>query len=120
MTSRRAGYDVFQPDPDVLSRLWFRINAIDSIPTLEDLANKQDKKGYVTSLIAVDLEDIVGKSLEQFLDMIAVKAVGSELLMDISYQEIGFSPWGILIQVMGDVSEVLVNAGIVARNQAGG
>ena len=58
--------------------------------------------------IALDLDEVIGLDLEGFLDLISVRAVGNELLMDIDYRIIGIQPDGsLLLAVTGDSSMAL-------------
>jgi hypothetical protein len=92
------------------------LNSITSQPTLDELQNSKNRHGFIKSLIAVDLQEIIDRNYEEFLDLISVKAAGSELLMDVTYDVVGNSPFGILIEVNGDVSGILETSEIVARN----
>jgi hypothetical protein len=56
-------------------------------------------------IVKVDLSDIIGTSLEDFLDILSNAAVGNDLLMDISYKVVGHKDDLLFIEVDGDASE---------------
>jgi len=65
---------------------------------------------YITKKIEICLSDIIGLSLEEFLDFISEKAVGSDLLMDISYKAVGVVNYKegntIVLEVTGDPTAI--------------
>lgn len=82
--------------------------------TIEELQENMNENCYVTGCIAVPLSDIIDHDLEEFLDLIAMKLTGSELLMDINYNavavyDVDSNDTSIIIEVHGDVSEIISN-----------
>jgi hypothetical protein len=77
----------------------------------EDLEAKADDRGYLTAYVYMDLDEILECSLEDFLDVISMKAVGSELLRHIDYEIVqNLSPSnGIVIKVTGSVDYIIDN-----------
>jgi hypothetical protein len=63
-----------------------------------------DREGWLTGVIAVDLSEIIDLDLEQFLDLIAVRLSGSELLCDIDYAVVGHAGDELHLKVSGDTS----------------
>lgn len=64
--------------------------------------------GYIDVVVAMDLWEMAGKNDEVFHDIASEKAVGSPLLMDVSYCVVGVTPTGeVLLALHGDPSEVL-------------
>lgn len=60
---------------------------------------------YITKQVSIGLDEIVGLTLEEFLDRLSELAIGSELLMDINYRAIGVNTDGTLVlEVTGDPS----------------
>lgn len=64
-------------------------------------------EGYITGIVPVDLSDIVEGDLESFLDLLSEKVTGTELLMDINYDVVGFEENTLFIKVTGDVSNIV-------------
>ena len=62
------------------------------------------KNKYITKVVSVNLDDIIGNNLEGFIDLIA-EYTGYPCLEDISYKAVGVGEDGyILIEVTGDPS----------------
>lgn len=68
-------------------------------------ASDMDAKGWVKGVIAVDLSSLIDSDLESFLDLISVKLVGNELLMDARYRVVGHDGNTLHLAVEGDASE---------------
>jgi hypothetical protein len=67
-----------------------------------------DADGWVTGVVAVDVSEIVGKSLEHWLDMLSTYLVGNELLEDIDWHVVGRGENDIIhVQVSGDAGLAL-------------
>lgn len=64
---------------------------------------------YMSGIVTMDANDAIsGKyRLEGFLDRISVLLTGTNLLMDINYEVVGFEDGNLLIKVSGDVSETI-------------
>lgn len=81
--------------------------------TIEEMKEKQDEDGFVTGCVAVPLTDVIDYDLEGFLDLLAIKLVDNETLMDIRYELVGTESSDLLIKVTGNVSEILELEGAV-------
>ena len=86
--------------------------AMDKPYSEEELISLANNNGYITGIIAVPLSNIIDCDFESFLDVLAMKLVNNECLMDISYKAVGISDvesgdTNILIEVSGDVSEII-------------
>jgi len=67
-----------------------------------------DKDGYISGNIEVGLSEIINRDLEGFLDMISMKLVNSDLLMNVNYEVVGASRGGsLVVRVMGNPSGIL-------------
>lgn len=62
---------------------------------------------YIEGSILVDLEDLIGKGLEGFVDEVSTRLTGSDLLMDVDYRVVGDSKGSIRVRVSGDAREIL-------------
>lgn len=82
--------------------------------TIEQIREHQDENGYVKGNVAVPLSSIIDCDFESFLDLLAVKLVDNECLMDINYKAVGIDDVdsgdaNIIIEVSGDVSQILTD-----------
>ena len=77
--------------------------------TLDELNNKKDINNYVEGIIKVKLNDIKGKSLDDYLDMISEMLTGSCLLRGIEDSVAGADVEhnSVLIKVRGDVLAII-------------
>jgi len=66
-----------------------------------------DADNWISTTIRIDLSDVIGKDLEQFLDLLSERAVGSDLLEDLSYQAIGINDGDICFRVRGSIRAML-------------
>jgi hypothetical protein len=63
---------------------------------------------FVTGVVAVDLNDIIDNDLDGFMDHLSELLTGTEILMNIDYDVVGYEEHNVLhIKVSGDVSAVL-------------
>lgn len=79
--------------------------------TESEIRKLRDEDGYIEGCVAVPLSDIINSNFEEFLDLLALKLVGSDLLMAINYNAVGVSDTdggdaNIIIKVLGDTSEL--------------
>lgn len=79
--------------------------------TEEEIRRLRDEDGYIEGCVAVPLGDIINSSFEEFLDLLGLKLVNSDLLMDINYNAVGVSDTdagnaNIIIKASGDTSEI--------------
>jgi hypothetical protein len=80
--------------------------------SLDAMRQAVEKDTYVSGIVAIDLGDVIDHDLESFLDDIALKLTGSELLIDIDYTIVGLRPDGaLLLRVTGDASEIIDREG---------
>ncbi len=84
-----------------------KILKLERAPATEDqlyeaVANQQ----YVTGVVEVEPSELVDVDYEGFLDLLGQRLVGSDLLMDITYEAIGWNPEkkAVRYQVTGDAS----------------
>lgn len=82
--------------------------------TEEEIRKLRDEDGYIEGCVAVPLSDIINSNFEEFLDLVALKLVDSDLLMDINYTAVGISNTdagdaNIIIKVSGDTSELFLD-----------
>ena len=80
--------------------------------TVEQMKEHQDENGYIKGNVAIPLSDIINYDLEGFLDLLALKLVDNECLMNINYKAVGIDDvdsGNIIIEVSGDVSEILMD-----------
>lgn len=70
---------------------------------------RQDENGYVTDVVRVDLDDVIVRDREGFLDLLSTRLTGDELLMDIEYNVVGHDGDTLFIRVSGNVSGILDN-----------
>jgi hypothetical protein len=83
------------------------INCITHVPTIDELKAAMDSDQMITAVVALDQEDLVGVGFDGFIDRLSTAATGTELLMDVSYEIIGQSPFGILVTVKGSIQGVI-------------
>jgi len=76
-------------------------------PTVEKLKEIANSMNYVEVTIALDLEDVIHHNYEGFLNLLSEKAVGSQLLEDISYKLVGSLDEMLLIEVKGNITALL-------------
>lgn len=75
--------------------------------TAHEMRKVIDRDGYLSGNIVIELDEVISCDQEQFLDLCAIRLVDNECLMDISYKAVGICSDGIIINVRGDVSEIL-------------
>lgn len=76
----------------------------------EDIQKFSDENHYVEGVVKVHISDMIDNDLESFLDMISIRLVDSELLMDVNYSVIGLcedEPDTLYLLVRGDASMTL-------------
>lgn len=79
-----------------------------SFKNVEEVIASRDKDNYVEGYVMVHISDLIDNNLEGFLDIISEKLVGSDLLMDINYEIVGYRESNTLIlKVSGDVSNII-------------
>lgn len=70
-----------------------------------------DEGPYVNGNVIIDLNEVIGHGLEEFLDLLSMRLTGDPCLMDINYKVIDTTKDGqLIIQVSGDVSEILIQS----------
>lgn len=89
------------------------INVLTRPYTQDEIKAHMNENCYVTGNVAVPLSEIIDNDFEAFLDLLAIKLVDDDCLMDISYKAVGIQNVesgnaDIIIEVSGDVSEILV------------
>lgn len=73
-----------------------------------------DENHYIEGVVKVHISDMIDNNLEGFLDLISIRLVDSDLLMDVNYNVIGLcedEPDTLYLLVRGDASMVLDDAG---------
>lgn len=88
------------------------MNVLQKPYTMQELLKLRNDTNHVTGCVSVLLNDIIDRDYEQFLDLLAVKLVNNECLMDISYNAVKLErddagDVSIIMKVTGDVSEIL-------------
>lgn len=80
-----------------------------SKPLSKEVMKAAVKAGeFVKGVIRVPLSGIIGKTLEDFLDMLGNKLTASDLLMEINYSVVGAESDGtLLIEVSGNAESVV-------------
>jgi|SRR5581483_11248625 len=101
-----------QRGKSALAAFLFRVGAslisLNTPLSLDAMRQAEANDSYVSGIVALHLGEVIDHNLESFLDDIAVKLMGSELLMDINYRVVGFRPDGtLLLCVTGDASEII-------------
>lgn len=95
--------DVSLITEDDLQRIRGQYGLREPVRMLNGQAYVLDENGYITADVRLDIDDIVGVSLEDFLDKLSVGVTGDELLSDISYKATGVDDQGsIVLSVTGD------------------
>lgn len=73
------------------------------MPTMKQTKPHIEDDGLLYGVIEVEINDIIDRDLEQFLDFISEKLTGTEVLSDIQYSVVGHKmPDAILLEVSGD------------------
>lgn len=87
------------------------LDVIDKPLSVKEIIEKKNDDNYLTGIVAIGLEDVIGEDFEDFLDTISIALVGDILLMNISYAIKGVNEDGMTfyIEVTGDVSEYLLD-----------
>ena len=75
--------------------------------TEEEIKEKVDENNFIEGIINIDLSKAIDNDLEEFLDFISIELVGSDLLMDVSYEVVGAIDGEIMLKVSGDCSMVI-------------
>ena len=66
-----------------------------------------DKEGLVHGVVSVDLDEVIGHTIEDFLDLLSTRLTGTELLCDIRYTIVGIDkPDTFYFEVVGDPSMI--------------
>jgi hypothetical protein len=64
-----------------------------------------DHDGFLHGVVAIDLDEIIERDLEGFLDLLSVRLSGTDVLTDICYEIVGFdAPDTVFIETWGDPS----------------
>lgn len=71
------------------------------------LSRKKLYKPIVSGVVPIDLDEIVDRDIEEFLDLLSFRLTGSTLLMDIEYKVVGHAGDTIHIEVNGDPSMII-------------
>lgn len=64
---------------------------------------------YVEGNVVIDVDDMIGHNLDEFLDILEYKLVGNNVLMDIDYTPVDITNRMIIIHVSGDAVTILDN-----------
>lgn len=88
------------------------MNILQAPYSQQEIEKIADANGYVSGCVAVPLSEIINSDFEEFLDMLAVKLVDNECLMDIRYKAVGIENTdsedaNIIMKVSGDISEIV-------------
>jgi hypothetical protein len=77
--------------------------------TPAELVAAADKDNFISVNVALDVDTMIyGGDIENFLDDLSDKAVGTTLLMDVSYRAVGVTDDGLIIfKVEGDITAIL-------------
>jgi hypothetical protein len=87
------------------------LDVLDKPLSVKEIIEKKGDDNYLTGVVAIATEDVIGEDFEGFLDIISIALVGDDLLMDIGYIIKGVSEDGVTlyIEVTGDVSNYLLD-----------
>lgn len=111
--------EVRKKDRDTCSGTWYTIDR-DRRVARTPLASEESQKpvlseseawamfkklGHVQGRVEVDLNDLIACDLEEFLDLISIRLIGDDLLMDVSYEVCGCVGGTIFIQVEGQLPD---------------
>lgn len=114
---RKGLHEAFQDETEIICS-HLPINAIGKDDRIIDLtASKsakeviasRDENNYVEGYVRMHISDMIDNDLETFLDLLSLKLVGNELLMDINYNVVGLADEQdtLILKVRGDVSMVM-------------
>ena len=73
-------------------------------PTLPATLPIPDDAGLITTVVRVDLNEVIDRDLEEFLDLLSIRAVRNELLMGTAYDVTGLDGGILLLTVRGDIT----------------
>ena len=96
-------------DNDALQLLKEHYEGEDGFPVKspEEVLASMDEDGRVEGYVDICIYDIIDNSAEDFLDMISMKLVNSDLLIDIDYDIVGHRDGlTLILKVSGDASEI--------------
>ena len=75
----------------------------------EMVLTASEENTYVQGNVIVDLDEVIGYGLEEFLDLLSIRLANNFCLMDVNYKVVDVSEEGkIVIHVSGDASEILL------------
>ena len=79
------------------------------LKSAEEVIESRNKNNYVEGYVQIHISEMIDNDHEAFLDAISEKLVGSDLLMDVSYDVVGLAdePNELILKVSGDVSTIL-------------
>jgi hypothetical protein len=80
---------------------------IDQAPATEDQLYEASANGqYISGIVEVEPSDLIDHDYEGFLDLVSERLVGGDLLMDSTYEVVGWNPEtkAVKYQVTGDPS----------------
>jgi hypothetical protein len=76
--------------------------------TTEELLAEAYVNMFVKGEVYIDLDELLGKSFDECLDMFSIALTGSDLLMEVSYRPVGVEPDGVLVlEVSGNIQAIL-------------
>ena len=82
------------------------MNILEKPYTEEEIRTKANNN-RIEGVIKIEMAQIIHSDMEEFLDILSEKLVGSCLLSDISYKIVGHeSDYVLLLSVSGDISEI--------------
>jgi len=80
---------------------------IDQAPATEDQLYESSANGqYISGIMEVEPSDLIDHDYEGFLDLVSERLVCGDMLMDITYEVVGWNPEtkAVKCQVTGDPS----------------
>lgn len=79
------------------------------LKSAEEIIASRDENNYVEGYVQIHISEMINNDREAFLDAISENLVGSDLLMDISYDVVGLAdePNELILKVSGDVSAII-------------
>ncbi len=78
--------------------------------TAKQIIAERDKNNCVTGYVSLQISDLIDNDFEEFLDLLSISLVDSDLLMDVTYDVVALDETDkntLIFKVTGDVSNIL-------------
>ncbi len=89
-------------------------NILETPLTIEEIKSRvtlHDGVPYIEGLVIVYLSDAYSGDRDSWFDFLSEKLTGSDIMMDVQYEEQGMIQNGIILKVSGDVTGILETEG---------